>query len=503
MSLKKNVLANYLGQGWTALMGIAFVPLYIKVMGVETYGLIGVFAVLQAWMTLLDMGLTPTLNREMAKLRAGSHTPESIGDLLRSLEIIYIALALLVITTVWFGASWLAQGWLKTEHLSPELVTQSIQIMAFVLAMRWLEQVYRGVLQGLQDQVWLNTMQAVLATLRWGGAYVVIAYFWSSVTMFFVWQGAVSLVTTAILVHRSYRLLPKPSRPARFSKTALHEISRFATGIFLGTALSLLLTTADKMVISKLLSLEQMGYYMLAATMAGGLLQLILPMNTAVSPKFTELVARNALDELATTYQSACEWLSAIIIAPALLMVFFPTHVLMAWSGDLHLAQSVSTILALLSLGTLCNGFMNLPYMLQLAHGWTRLSIQINIVAVALIIPSIMWAVPRYGVVGAAGAWLILNATYVLLIAHFMHRKILPASKWPWYLHAVGLPLIACAAVGAILQHLLPEPASRLGSVGVVFIAGPCLMLSAICALPRVRQRMLKTLRNSNQQEHR
>ena len=58
-----NVVANYLGQGWAALMGLAFVPLYVKILGAETYGLIGVFAVLQSCVTLLDLGLTPTLNR--------------------------------------------------------------------------------------------------------------------------------------------------------------------------------------------------------------------------------------------------------------------------------------------------------------------------------------------------------------------------------------------------------------------------------------------------------
>ena len=65
--LKRNLIANYLGQGWAALMGLAFIPLYIKYLGIEAYGLIGLFALLQAWLSLLDMGMTPTLGREMAR----------------------------------------------------------------------------------------------------------------------------------------------------------------------------------------------------------------------------------------------------------------------------------------------------------------------------------------------------------------------------------------------------------------------------------------------------
>ncbi|MBS1199036.1 MAG: polysaccharide biosynthesis protein, partial [Proteobacteria bacterium] len=41
--LRRNLIANYLGQGWAAIMGMAFVPLYIKYLGVESYGLIGLF----------------------------------------------------------------------------------------------------------------------------------------------------------------------------------------------------------------------------------------------------------------------------------------------------------------------------------------------------------------------------------------------------------------------------------------------------------------------------
>ena len=40
MSLKKNILANCLGQGWSAVMGLAFIPLYIRYLGMEAYGLI-------------------------------------------------------------------------------------------------------------------------------------------------------------------------------------------------------------------------------------------------------------------------------------------------------------------------------------------------------------------------------------------------------------------------------------------------------------------------------
>ena len=39
--LQRNVVANYAGGIWTALMGILFVPIYIHRAVIEAYGLVG------------------------------------------------------------------------------------------------------------------------------------------------------------------------------------------------------------------------------------------------------------------------------------------------------------------------------------------------------------------------------------------------------------------------------------------------------------------------------
>ena len=65
-TFKQNVIANYLGQGWSGFIAVAFLPLYVQYLGMEAFGLIGLFAVIQVLVLILDMGMSPTLNREMA-----------------------------------------------------------------------------------------------------------------------------------------------------------------------------------------------------------------------------------------------------------------------------------------------------------------------------------------------------------------------------------------------------------------------------------------------------
>ena len=80
-----NLIANYLGQGWSALMAIIFMPIYIKILGPEAFGLVGFYITMQIVLSIFDFGITPTLNREMARYRAGDYQKRSIESMLSTL----------------------------------------------------------------------------------------------------------------------------------------------------------------------------------------------------------------------------------------------------------------------------------------------------------------------------------------------------------------------------------------------------------------------------------
>jgi O-antigen/teichoic acid export membrane protein len=185
--------------------------------------------------------------------------------------------------------------------------------------------------------------------------------------------------------------------------------------------------------------------------------------------------------------------MAAVLIPPSLLLVFFPGPTLLLWTGNFQISESVAPLLSLLVLGTLCNGLMNLPYMLQLAHGWTSLTVMVNLAAVAIIIPGILWAVPRYGAIGAGCAWLILNASYLLVVVHLMHKRVLSALKWHWYRIAVVQPLVAGSIMAALLRALLPIPSSRVSAGFVDLVSILFLAASIIGVLPVVRETIWRT----------
>lgn len=487
MSLKKNVLANYLGQGWTALMGIAFVPLYIKYLGMEAYGLIGVFAILQAWLALLDMGMTPTLTREMARYTAGAHTAQSIRDLLRSLEIICIGLAALSGVLIWVTSDWLASEWLQADKLPVATVAHAIAIMGFVAALRFVEGIYRGAIIGLQKQVFFNVVNSFFATFRAVGAVAVLIWWSPTIDVYFIWQGIVSVVSVVTLSLVAHGCLPKaPVRP-QFSRHALMEIRHFAGGMMATTLLTLLLTQSDKILLSRLLSLETFGYYTLAATVVIAISLLIAPITQAFYPRFTELVVTGETATLVQTYHHSAQLVTVLAATPALMLMFFGENILLLWTGNSVLAHSVAPLLALLALGTLLNGLMQIPYLLTLANGWPSFAVWMNMVAVVILVPAILWAATRYGAMGAAWALVLLNVGYVLIGIHFMHRRLLPLEKWRWYMHDVAMPMLAATLVAFCFRAVQPVVLGEPAQLVWLLFSALCIICSAIYATNELR----------------
>jgi len=144
VSLKRNIVANFIGNSWATVMSLAFIPLYIHFMGIEAYGLVGFFLVLQATFCLLDMGLSATLSREMARLSVQPEKAQEMRNLARTLEIIYWAIAVVIGVVVITFASTITHRWLHAGQLATGTIEQAIVLMGLALSLQWPFSLYSG-----------------------------------------------------------------------------------------------------------------------------------------------------------------------------------------------------------------------------------------------------------------------------------------------------------------------------------------------------------------------
>ena len=117
ISLKKNTIANYIGQFYNMFIGIAILPAYMTYLGAEAFGLIGFFTMLSAWMMLLDVGLSATISRQSASLKHSLEQMIEFKHILRSVEAVFFVIALVIVFGVFISDDWIANNWLKIETL--------------------------------------------------------------------------------------------------------------------------------------------------------------------------------------------------------------------------------------------------------------------------------------------------------------------------------------------------------------------------------------------------
>ena len=256
-----------------------------------------------------------------------------------------------------------------------------------------------------------------------------------------------------------------------FSLTAISKNWKFAGGLFLTTLLAMMLTQIDKVILSKFLSLEEFGIYTLAATVAGVLFQLIGPIAQSYFPKLTQLWILNKESELKAMYHQGAQLMSIVLVPAGLMLIFFSEQILYAWTGDSHLAHKSSLLVAILATGTILNGLMHLPYMLQLASGWSMLAVKINLVAVIILVPVISWITPQYGSIGAACIWVVINAGYLVFGIHFMHLRLLPLEKKKWYIWDLLIPSFS-AMVVVLISYFIHPQLDRLLDILWILITG-------------------------------
>ena len=458
-----------MGSGWSAVMGLAFIPLYIRLMGVEAYGIVGVFVSIQVMFTVLDLGLSQALSRELARLSVDRGNANLMADTARTLEVVYWGIALGVGIVIALLAHLIAYQWLNPEKLSQHSLVEALWIMAVVVGLRWPVALYTGGLNGLQRQVLVNVLSVVFVTLQGVGALAVLWFIEPTVRAFFLWQALIALLQVVVLRLMLWRSLPSEG-DGIFRLEVLKGIWRFAAGMTGITLLATILTQMDKILLSKLLPLAEFGYYTFAATVAAVIYKLAGPVFTAYYPRLTELVtAKNQLS-LAKTYHQGSQLMAVAILPTALILIFFSKEVLDLWTRSPELVKNSSLLVSLLVIGNVLNGLMNLPYALQLAHGWTRLAFYTNLVAVLFLAPAIYFSTRHWGAVGATGVWIFLNSAYLLISVQLMHRQLLAKEKSSWYANDVGKIFFATLITVVIAKLLIVKSSSEI-AIALTLIA--------------------------------
>lgn len=493
--MKKNIIANYASQLYVTGVGILILPLYIKYMGAEAYGLVGFFTMLQAFFAMLDLGLTPTIGRETARYHGGSMSALMYRQLLRALTVIFVFIAVIGGLGLWLFADIIANKWLTVETLSLDVVIFAIQVMAISVALRWLCGLYRGVVTGSERLVWLSIFNVLIATLRFIVVFLSMWFYGYTPSVFFIHQLVVAVIELLGLWLMAQLLIPNKkliTETIGWSFNPIKPILKFALTIAFTSSVWVLVTQTDKLVLSGILPLKEYGYFTLAVLVASGIMVISGPVSSAIMPRMARLHAEGKHDELITVYRSCTQIVSVIAGSAAITLVITAKPLLIAWTGDLHLAEQAAPVLRLYAAGNLFLCVAAFSYYLQYSKGNLRYHLIGNLGLVIILIPSVIYAAMHFGALGAGYVWLMMNALFLFGWVAYVHHKLEPNLHFNWLLNdAMKIVIPPCILAFCIL-FIFPELIllKRLDSFIYVIIVGVFTLLVSLFFSSVIRSKL-------------
>jgi O-antigen/teichoic acid export membrane protein len=472
MSLKITTVTNYVARFYSMMIGIVMYPLYLHYLGAEAYGLVGFFTMFHSWLSLLDMGLSPTLTRESARLK---HNPEKFLEfrkLLRSIESIFLLIALIIGACVFGASNWIAANWLNVEKIPLATVAFCISLMGIMTGIRWFVSLYSGSIIGMEKQVWFNTYLIILASIRSLGAFFLVKYVSPEPQHFFIYQLIVAVFEFAIIHWKLYNLMPAVQDRVSPSLEAIRKILPFALSIAGTSGIWLIVSQIDKLLLSHFLTLKEYGYFAMVVTLSNSMMQLATPISQILLPRMTALLAQGKEEEMLEIYNKGTQLVSVLMCAVSGCIAVFSWDLLYVWTRNIEAADWAAPLVFWYALSATAVALSSFQYYLQYSHGKLKYHVRGSIFFGVIQVISLCYAVYNYKALGAAIVWFSIQTFGLVVWTWFIHNKFAPGLHRKWLMTGLVPPMMATTIMCLFYKWLNINfvPFSRLESI-LIFIS--------------------------------
>lgn len=430
-TLRRNIIANLAGGGWIAALTLIITPIQINLLGMEAYGLIGFITMLQIILSVLDLGLSSTVTRELAG--DNSISRQASRPLLQTAITFYWGMALFICVALFLSAESIGYTWFNAETVDYTDITYGLQVVAVMLALRLPVALYVGALTGIQRMDILNLIKVVVTTIRLlGGVAIILAT--KNLGDFLVWTMISAFAEVFLYAVICRKLMPEMDWYPGFSINAVKKVWGFSLSMNGLALLGVGITQIDRLMISKMLTLESLGYYSLAYNSATAISLVLTALSSALMPSYASAHASKSREILLCRYDNANRitlFLTGIVLFPFL---FFGESILLMWV-NFDAAAGAWLSLALLAVGFWFSAAVSNAYNISVACRQPGPMLKISVLSAIIYVPALYFLILAYGIEGAAIAWLLLNMGYVLVIIPIVHRYIIHIPIKTWFVN--------------------------------------------------------------------
>jgi O-antigen/teichoic acid export membrane protein len=431
-------------RGLSSLVTLVSLPLAVRYLGAERFGVWATVASTVVFLNLLDLGIAGTLTNHIAHSYA-------VGDRRHAAR--YVTNALALTTAFAFGvgaflaAAWPHFDWAKLFNVSAAVsrgeVSGTVAAAVALVLLGLPASLSNRILAGFQEVHVSNLVVALGTAANLAGLLAGIALRVSMPVLFVLATGWITLTNLALLA--ALVLWRKPwLRPRRslLAWAAARQLLSSGSGFLLIQIAGAVVFSSDNVVLSHFLGPAQVTPYNVTWRLVGltaAMQGLLFP---ALWPAYAEAHARGDFAWMRRAFRLTLRATLVLNLAVAAVLLSFGQTLVRWWAGTA--AVPSFALLAMMSLWAVLSGAMTVESCLLAAVNRTREQGVLSILAAGLNLGLSIVLVQRVGAVGVIAGTVVSYLLVLVVPQSMLVRRVLKAESSPLGLQSSQLPVTSC-----------------------------------------------------------
>jgi len=421
-----NSLWNLAGQSSPLLLAAFAIPLLIRQLGVDRFGVLTIAWILVGYLGLLDLGIgraTTKLLAEKMALGNSEGVTSLIGTAVFSMTLLGICLGIILAALT----PWLSHSALKIPFPLQRETLRSLYWMALAIPFVTLANGLRGMLEAHQSFGVISVMRVGLGAITYLGPLAVLPFSRNLVPVVLTLVVA-RLVSCGLYFWICERSMTNFSLAVAWEYKSFSELLGFGGWITASNIISPIMVYLDRFLIGSLVSMAAVAYYTTPFELVTKLWIVPASLAGVLFPAFSETLAVGNNDRAGSLYESGVSSIFVMLFPLILAVILFAPEGLHLWLGA-EFAKRSARVLQILAIGVFINSLANVPYALLQASGRPDLTAKLHLIELPLYAGLLYWTIRFQGIAGAATAWvfrLSAEAAILFLLVKLIVRRPLP-----------------------------------------------------------------------------
>jgi len=424
-TLLRSIFYNFLGHGAPILVALFTVPMLIKHLGTDRFGVLTLSWMIIGYFSLFDFGLGRAMTKLVAEKLGAGLTEEIPGLFWASIYLMGLLGA--VGTGLFFIlAPWLVKDVLSIPELLQNETLHSLYVLAFSIPVVIITAGLKGFLEAYQRFGLVNIVRVPMGMLMYLGPLMVLPFSQSLLPVVTVLAGA-RLLALIVQGYLCLSVAPELRILTAVTKKSLKPLVSFGGWMTVTNIIGPLMVYLDRFMIGALVSITAVAHYCTPYEIVTKLWFIPGALVGVLFPAFTTSFTTDPKHTVFLFWRSV-KYMFLILFPLILLLITFAYEGLDLWLGS-EFSQNSTLVLQLLAVGVFINCLANIPYTLIQSIGRPDITAKLHLVELPFYLAGTWYFVKLYGIDGAAVVWLArVTIDALLLFAYAYHRLSLGLS---------------------------------------------------------------------------